>query len=89
MEQGVDVDGVVKVGEVITRVYREALVADDYAQAGIAGATRAYESVAIFARERIAAAGPFDDMRAMEDLLIWIADRIREVHQIKESSDGD
>jgi hypothetical protein len=89
MAEGVETDGVVGVGEVITRVYREALVEDDYTQAQITGATRAYETVALFARERIAAAGPYDDMRAMEDLVLWVADRIREAHQIKETSDGD
>lgn len=76
-----DATGLVLAGEVESRVMREARVEEDYNNAWIAGATAALEQVSMFAKSRIAAAGPYDDMRALQELELWVADKIREVHE--------
>jgi hypothetical protein len=86
--QGVDVEGVVQTGEVITRVYREALVEDDYLQREIAAAAKAYRNTVEWAEDRLAAAGPYDDVRTLQDLVIWLGDRIAGVHQVEDESHG-
>lgn len=88
MAEGVDVTGIVAVGEVITRVYREAQVADDFQHAKTAASVSAYQSVLAFAEERIAAAGPYDDLRALQELISWTADRIRETQSLNGQSDA-
>lgn len=73
-------DGVVGVGEVTTRVMREAITEPDFANARIAGAVDAYQKVILHAGELIRYARPYDDTRALTDLISWSNDRIREVH---------
>jgi hypothetical protein len=77
----INTEGVVEVGEVQTRVLREARVEDDYRNANIAGGVAAYEATARWAQEHLAAAGPFDDTRTLQELLQWLGDRIRIVQQ--------
>lgn len=78
---GVETDGVVAVGEVITRVQREALIEPDYHNAWVAGANAMLQEFSRQVQERYNNAGPYDDIRALADLRLWIADRIREVHR--------
>jgi hypothetical protein len=79
--EGFDSTGLVVAGELESRVLREARVEEDYRNAWVAGAHAALTQVSLFARSRIDAAGPYDDMRAMEELEAWVADKIREVHE--------
>jgi hypothetical protein len=68
-------------GEIASRVMREAVVAEDYHNAHVAGAMFALTEVARFTRGKIEAAGPYDDVRALVDLQSWLADMIRKVHE--------
>lgn len=76
----INTDGVLLTGEYEVRVQRDAMVEDDHQNAWRAGAKWALEEVALFTASQRAVAGPYDDMRAVEDLDVWIADRIREIH---------
>lgn len=76
----INTEGLDTVGEVTSRTMREALVEEDYRNAWIAGAHAALNEVAKFAEQRIAIAGEFDDVRALQDLKVWVGDKIREVH---------
>lgn len=80
--EGFDATGLVLAGEVETRLMREARVEEDYYNAKVAGAHEAYTAAMLFAQSRIDAAGPYDDVRALQEFLTWAADRIREVHSI-------
>ena len=75
-----DSTGVLLTGEIESRVMREARVEEDYTNAWIAGAAAALTQVSQFADSHIAAAGPYDDTRALVTLKAWVADKIREVH---------
>lgn len=79
MEQ-INTIGLVSTGEFETRAMRETRTEHDYTNAWIAGAQAALTQVNLFAANRIALAGPYDDMRALEELQLWVADKIREVH---------
>lgn len=76
-------EGVTQVGEVETRAMREARVEEDYTNASIAGAVRALEETAIFTRALIASLGRYDDPRQLQAMLIWIADKIRDIQSPK------
>jgi len=78
-DEHLNTEGLVEVGELGTRLFREALVATDFRNAHIGGAVDAYTATAFFVRGKLEAAGPFDDTRTMRELLIWLGDRIREV----------
>lgn len=71
----------VESGEISSRVQREARTAEDYHNAHVAGAAWALGEVARFARSKIEIAGPYDDVRAIEELQTWLADMIRKVHE--------
>jgi hypothetical protein len=77
---GVETEGVTQVGEIITRVMREAITEPDFANARAAAAGRAYHRVLAHSIELRALAGPYDDVRALESLESWLKDRIAEVH---------
>ncbi len=79
-EARTDAEGLVLVGEVTTRTMREAISEPDYRNASIAGATAVLEEVILFAQARIDAAGPYDDVRLLEELKVYLADKIRSVH---------
>lgn len=74
----INTEGVAQIGEINTRALREVQVEDDYRNAQVAGAVRAYERTSIWVRERLSAAGPYDDTRPMMELLVWLGDKIRE-----------
>jgi len=78
--QGVETEGLVQVGEVITRVMREAITEPDFANARAAASARAYHRVLNHLQELEALAGPYDDVRALRDMQSWTKDRIAEVH---------
>jgi hypothetical protein len=78
--------GLESTGEFESRAMRETRTAEDYTNAWVAGAANALTKVAIFAEERILAAGPYDDVRALQELEQWVADKIREVHS--KATDG-
>ena len=71
--------GLIGIGEADTRVLRTAKVDEDYRNAVVAGAVWALRSVAEFANAQLQIAGPYDDTRAIETMISWTADRIREV----------
>ena len=73
-------EGVVKVGEVETRVLKEARAEFDLGPAIAHAKTEAYEEMAVWIRLRLASCGPYDDTRSLMGLLTWLADRIREVN---------
>jgi len=77
---GVETEGIVTLGEVITRVTREVQVSDDYHNAEVSGAAAAYGKMAFHIQEIINKSGPYDDVRALDEMKAWIADRIREIH---------
>jgi hypothetical protein len=81
--------GVVRVGEITTRVEREAIVADDYHNAQVTGAVDAYTKTDLWVREQIRVALPYDDTRALEFLHIWLGDRIREVQTPATTGNSD
>jgi hypothetical protein len=75
----INTDGVQRVGELVIRNYR----ALDDAGPGVAEAIKAsrvhtLEEVSLWVAQQVAAAGPYDDVRALRSLSTWIADRIRE-----------
>lgn len=86
LDQQINTIGLESTGEFESRAMRETRVAEDYENARIAGAAQAFTEVGLFAKSRIAAAGPYDDTRALQDLEIWLADKIREVHS--KATDG-
>jgi hypothetical protein len=79
MTDNINTEGVVGVGEIVTRVFREAQVEDDYHNAWVAGAVRTCEEAALFVQGELAKAGPYDDTRTHLLLLQWLGDRIRTV----------
>jgi hypothetical protein len=72
--------GVQLVGEVNSRTMREAVVAEDYRNAWAAGAVHAYAEVAKFIDSKRSVSGPYDDLRALEDMRVWLGDMIRAAH---------
>jgi hypothetical protein len=77
---GVETEGLVQVGEVMTRVMREAITEPDFANARAAAESLAYHRVLAHSIELRALAGPYDDTRALASLESWLKDRIAEVH---------
>lgn len=73
-------EGVVEVGEITTRVMREAITEPDFTNIRIAGSTEAYQNVIRYAEEMILVALPYDDTRALTNLISWTNDRIQEIH---------
>jgi hypothetical protein len=78
--EGVQSEGVTLVGEVISRTMREAQVDPDFQNVKITGQHEAYVATLSQVESQIAMAGPYDDMRGLQDLTVWLADRIREIH---------
>lgn len=72
------VEGLVEVGEITTRVQREAISEPDFREAMKASEVKAYAACAVFATEIVATAGPYDDVRALRTMLTWLSDRVRE-----------
>lgn len=77
-------EGVVGVGEVNTRVFREALTEPQFDQVKISGKVEAFLSAMEFAKERLALCGPYDDKRSLNEMIVWLGDRIREVQDGKQ-----
>jgi len=80
--------GVELVGEVASRTMREAQVAEDYHNAWVSGAASAYAEVQKFIASKRSVAGPYDDLRALEDMQRWLGDMIRSVHETATRTDG-
>lgn len=76
----INTEGVERVGELNSRTMREAQTDQDFTNAWIAGAKYAYEQAMVFAQERVEAAGPYDDTRALTELVVWCSDQIKETH---------
>ena len=76
----IDTTGVMSVGEINTRVQREAQVEADYRNAYVAGWTRAYERMILACEQRLAAARPYDDTRALSEMIVIARDEIKAVH---------
>jgi hypothetical protein len=79
MTEHINTEGIVSVGEITTRVQREAIEEANYHNAYVAGAVTALQNTESWCREQIKMAGPYDDVRHLEYLTIWLTDRIREV----------
>lgn len=73
-------DGLQRVGEVSSWAFRDVLVEPDHAQARVAAAAEAYRECEAYILARLAQAGPYDDVRALDDMRAWLGDKIREVH---------
>jgi hypothetical protein len=78
--ESINTEGLLQVGEVTSRVLRDAQVEVDFTNVWIESAAAAYLDCQVFAQERIDAAGPYDDTRALVELVTWLGDKIREVH---------
>lgn len=83
----IDTQGLVGAGEVYTRLLREAVTEPDYRESWASGAVEAYTDIVAWAEERIGRAGPYDDMRAVQELLAILGDKIREVRS--KATNGD
>jgi hypothetical protein len=73
-------DGVAQTGEVSSWAMRERVVAPDYSNAWKAGAKYALDSVSAWIDSKRSVSGPYDDIRALEDLQLQLADMIRLIH---------
>lgn len=80
MDEHLQTEGVTKVGEVISRTMREAIVADDYRNSFVAGADMVLHALGTRLERMIACAGPYDDTRALADFLTWSRDSILRIH---------
>lgn len=78
--ESINTEGLTEVGEVTTRVMREAVQEPDFQHAHRAGATAALNEALLWVRDRLREAGPYDDVRALGDMVTWISDKIREVN---------
>lgn len=78
-QESFNVEGLNLVGEFESRTLREARVAEDYENARRSGAVDAFTEVGIWAQEQILKAAPYDDTRALREIVSWAADKIREV----------
>lgn len=76
----INTEGVTGVGELNTRVLREAFIQPDFSQAYVAGAVEAYGEAAAWAQERIRMSGQYDDIRPLVELIGFLGDKIRETH---------
>lgn len=72
-------EGVVEVGEINTRVFREAITEVDFHNATVSGSVNAFGKTLEFSRRQLALAGPYDDTRPIKEMILWLGDRIREV----------
>jgi hypothetical protein len=88
-EERVDALGLVGLGEVTTRVQREAITEPDFRNVWVAGQVESLEAVRAFANEVLASSRPYDDVRAIRTMLIWISDRVREVQTPSYGGDPD
>ncbi len=86
VEEQINTEGVQLVGEFVSRTMREVIVDPDYQNAKKYGAVAVLEEVIAFAQARIDAAGEYDDVRALHELKLWTADKIRSVNSI--ATDG-
>ena len=75
----INTEGVSQVGEINSRLMREAVVEPDFSNAWVSGAVQAYTETIAFADRQLAAAGPYDDVRALGQLILWCRDRIAQV----------
>lgn len=87
--ESINTDGVVSVGEINTRLMREAVVEPDYRESWVSGAKTAYEEISVWAQERIVRAGPYDDTRALQELVSILGDKIRDVHSRATTGDSN
>lgn len=82
-------EGLAEVGEITTRVMREAIQEPDFTHARQAGATDAYTICLAWVAERLRMAGEYDDTRELQNMVTWLGDKIREVNSPKTNgSDG-
>lgn len=86
LDHQINTIGIVASGEFESRAMRDTRTEEDYTNAWIAGAAAALTQVSLFAQDRVAMAGPYDDTRALVELQTWVADKIREVHS--KATDG-
>ena len=80
MTEAINTEGVALTGEFEVRVMRESAVAEHHENAWRGGALWAFNEMLKFTNSVRSTAGPYDDLRAIETLESWVADRIREVH---------
>lgn len=78
-KQALNTEGAVAIGEINTRAMREAIVEPDHREAMATAAANAYADIIGWAQERIDRAGPYDDTRALQELILILGDKIRDV----------
>jgi hypothetical protein len=72
-------EGIARVGEIETRAFKEIRVAENYDNVRIGGQVQAYKEIALWVAAQIEIAGPYDDIRHLKYLIVWLGDKIREV----------
>lgn len=77
-------EGLVEVGEITTRVMREAIQEPDFIHSYQSGATAALTDTLNWVADRIRVAGPYDDTRALQEMVTWLGDKIRDVNSPKQ-----
>lgn len=73
-------EGLVVIGEFDVRLQKGREAAAEHQNAWNGGARWAFDEVTAFISSVRSVAGPYDDLRAIDTLDAWIADRIREIH---------
>jgi hypothetical protein len=84
----INTEGIERIGELNIRNYRRADVQPGAEVAFAAGRVRELEETALWVTQQLAAAGPYEDTRALSTLQTWIADRIRAT-QSKETESAE
>lgn len=77
-----EMNGVLRLGEVPVVARKNALGAEDHAQAYRSGATDAYQSVADWAAQRMAELPQYEDTGLLAELQGYLADRVREASDV-------
>lgn len=85
--QHINTEGVQQVGELNTRLFREAMVEIDFDNAQRAARVQILSELELWAEEQLRSAHPYDDTRSLTNLQTWLADKIRAVHSAAPDED--
>lgn len=72
-----EADGILQVGEVPVVIRRDSSVEENHDQAYRSGAENAYRRTLVYVEDRIRMAGRYDDVRPLQDLVVWLTDSIQ------------
>jgi hypothetical protein len=71
-------DGILAVGAVTVIRRRDSEVEENYTEALRAGAVRAFQEASLQAQGLLASSPPYSDTRPIEEMITWLADKIRQ-----------